>query len=370
MAIGTTAALILGGSALAGAGASVYAGSQQAGAARDASAAQVAASQEANRLNKYMYDQTRADFTPYRQVGTNALLQINDLLGIPRAGGGTPVNALMAPGGAPAPQGNPEADTLAQIRSGLQAWEQSLPGNAAPIIQMIDGGASLQNVQAALNSLRATTTNSRNTAFLDPLIQKASDFSGGYGQIDYGNGVSTPVGTAPASAAFDNSPAGIQARRDAAFSSFRADPGYEFALEQGGKSLERSAAARGILNSGATARALTKFGQGLADQQYGNYFNRLQSAAGIGQSATNSTAGAGARYAEGSGNALMAGGAARASGYLGAGSAWANAAGGVAGSIGQGVENYFLLNALNRRGGGGYDGGSAFAAAPYNSFWG
>lgn len=348
-------AWVMAGSALLSTGASIFGGSKQADAAKDASAAQLAASQETNKLNKYMYDQTRSDFAPYRQVGTNALLQINDLLGIPRAGSGG--NALMQGGGGAAPQGNPEAATLAQIRSGLEAWDKMLPGNARPIMQMIDGGASLQNVQAALSSLRATTTNERNTAFLDPLIQKASDFSSGYGQIDRGDMAAT--GGVPGGSPFDNTPGGIQARRDNAFASFRADPGYEFALEQGGKSLERSAAARGILNSGATARALTKFGQGLADQQYGNYFSRLQSAAGVGQSATGSTANAGQNYAQAGGNALMAGGAARASGYTGAANAWGNAAQGVAGSLNQGFENYFLMDALkNRGGGGGWYGGA------------
>jgi len=52
------------------------------------------------------------------------------------------------------------------------------------------------------------------------------------------------------------------------------DPGYGFRLSEGLKALERSAAARGGLLSGGTGKALTRYGQEAASQEYGNAFNR------------------------------------------------------------------------------------------------
>lgn len=46
------------------------------------------------------------------------------------------------------------------------------------------------------------------------------------------------------------------------------DPGYAFRLAEGQKALERSAAARGGLLSGATLRGTQRFGQELASQEY------------------------------------------------------------------------------------------------------
>lgn len=51
-------------------------------------------------------------------------------------------------------------------------------------------------------------------------------------------------------------------------------PGYQFALQQGLQGIQRSAAARGTLLTGGTLKALQQYGTGLADQTYGNVFNR------------------------------------------------------------------------------------------------
>ena len=61
---------------------------------------------------------------------------------------------------------------------------------------------------------------------------------------------------------------------DPASVSMSQDPGVAFRLKQGQQTLENSAAARGTLLSGATAKALVDYGQGAASQEYGNAFNR------------------------------------------------------------------------------------------------
>ena len=53
---------------------------------------------------------------------------------------------------------------------------------------------------------------------------------------------------------------------------------YRFRFNQGQQALERSAASKGMLNSGNTLAALADYGQGAASQEYGNEFNRLSSA--------------------------------------------------------------------------------------------
>lgn len=52
------------------------------------------------------------------------------------------------------------------------------------------------------------------------------------------------------------------------------EPGYAFARDQGMQAIEHSKAAGGIYNSPATLKELARFNTGLADQTYGNVFNR------------------------------------------------------------------------------------------------
>lgn len=72
---------------------------------------------------------------------------------------------------------------------------------------------------------------------------------------------------------------------------FQTDPGYQFQLDQGNENILRNQARTGQLNSGATNVDLLNYGQGQAQQQYGNYINRLQPFLSLGQSAATGTAG-------------------------------------------------------------------------------
>ena len=111
-------------------------------------------------------------------------------------------------------------------------------------------------------------------------------------------------------------------------SQFQADPGYGFRMSEGMKALERGAAARGGLLSGATLKGIQRFGQDLGSQEYQNAFNRyqaerqarlapLQSLAGVGQTTAQQLGQAGQQMASNVGEALTSGAAARASGYVG-----------------------------------------------------
>jgi len=90
-----------------------------------------------------------------------------------------------------------------------------------------------------------------------------------------------------------NGPQGNQAATQA----FQVNPGYQFALGQGIQALDRSAAGSGMFGSGNAAMALNDYGQGMANQQYGNWLSGLSGlnnqglAAATGQTARSKTLG-------------------------------------------------------------------------------
>ena len=55
---------------------------------------------------------------------------------------------------------------------------------------------------------------------------------------------------------------------------FQTDPGYNFRMAEGLKALERSASARGLLQSGGTLKGIQQYGQNIASDEYQNAFNR------------------------------------------------------------------------------------------------
>ncbi len=133
---------------------------------------------------------------------------------------------------------------------------------------------------------------------------------------------------------------------------FQADPGYGFRLSEGQKALDRQAAARGGLISGAALKGAQRFGQEMGSQEYTNAFNRyqterqarlnpLQSLAGVGQTSVNQLGQAGQAMASGVGEAGMQAANARASGYMGQ----ANA---LSGALGTGSNLYMQSQYMNR----------------------
>lgn len=100
----------------------------------------------------------------------------------------------------------------------------------------------------------------------------------------------------------------------AARARFQTSPGYDFQVDEGQRVLERGVAARGGLYSGSAGKALVKFGQGVANQDFGNHFSRLAglgstglSAAGSSASTVSNAAGARADALLGRSNALASG---------------------------------------------------------------
>lgn len=80
-------------------------------------------------------------------------------------------------------------------------------------------------------------------------------------------------------------------------SSITSNPGYQFQLGQGQQAIDRSAASKGSLYSGATLKASQRFGQGLASTSYDNALSRFGNAAQIGATGVSGSAAAGTNYA-------------------------------------------------------------------------
>jgi hypothetical protein len=140
--------------------------------------------------------------------------------------------------------------------------------------------------------------------------------------------------------------------RSFSMADFQNDPSYQFNLQQGQQAIERSAAARGGLNSGGTMKSLAQYSQGLASQDYNNAFNRfqtdqsnrfnrLQSLATNGQAAQTGQNALGAQTAAAVGNNMQNAANASAAGTVGSANAISN-------GINQGTNTWMGMQYMNR----------------------
>ena len=102
-----------------------------------------------------------------------------------------------------------------------------------------------------------------------------------------------------------------QPAADAAMAQFQQSPGYQWQMDEGQRAVESSAAAQGLLRSGATLKALQERGQGLANQDFGSYYARLSDLTKLGQT----SAAGGAANAAYSADAALKGANAQSSIY-------------------------------------------------------
>lgn len=73
-----------------------------------------------------------------------------------------------------------------------------------------------------------------------------------------------------------------QGDQNNAFAKFRASPDYNFRFNEGQRALDRSAASKGMLLSGAQTKASQEYGGNLASGEYNNWFNKLSGMGGQG----------------------------------------------------------------------------------------
>lgn len=244
------------GAAVIGGVASNAAANKQAGAAKNASDAQLQATEDTNNLQYQMYLQNLQNEKPYQQSGNLALAALTGGLGL--AGGGGGFNT----GG-------------------------NSTGNVA-------GASTLGGDHAG-----ATYSNLYNDTIPD----------GGGTNAYYGNGVQNYGASAQQMNDAANQYQGAFTQTFTP-SDLTIDPSYQFRLDQGQKALQASAAARGGLLTGQGAADITNYAQGAASQEYqaafdrfqttqNNSYNRLAALAGVGQTAVANDNAAGTSTAQG-----------------------------------------------------------------------
>lgn len=259
-------------------------------AASDAANAQVQAAKNANALQKYMYDQNRQDSAPWRTQGASATNYIARLLGVPGAAE------------------NSVSDLELPVKPQLSDYVKSAAYNATTLP---NSAAKNKNNAKGLDAYNNAMTNYNNQ-----MASYNAQVSAAKQPIDLTD-------------------------------TLRSTPGYQFTLDQGTQAIDRNAAASGRLNSGATLKALQTYGEGVADQTYENYMNRLYSLAGLGQASTTSLGNLGANAANNMSANTMAAGNAQASGYINSANAINGAISGVGNTINGGLQNYMLMKYLN-----------------------
>lgn len=292
--------------AAVGVAGSAYSSNQAAGASADASKAaqegNLLAMLEAQRQEK----KADAKAKPYEQSGLGALDQLNYLMGL-----GDPTKLTKT-------ANNFDdaafiANRKAEYDKGIMAqYGKKNPAKAAALIAQADKdravkfakqGSAYEAFQKALGNKNITDS----SAFWKKRDQTTPT---GEGQPDsYGQ---------------------LQQRFNNAL--FEKDPGYQFRMDEGARAVDSSAAARGGLLSGAALKAMQRYGQGFASNEYdnaynrftndqGNRYNRLASMAGQGQVQVGNSAARGSQFASDMARGFTGIGEAKGAGAIGASNA-------------------------------------------------
>lgn len=221
------------------------------------------------------------------------------------------------------------------------------PAAGAAGNQAYNNSVNLGNQDNALLSPYTSSGREANNALsqiygLGPVVQSGDMYG------DYGTATGQGYGTQGAKDAQQN-----------AFTNFQSFPGYQFALDQGRKTVENSGSARGMTLSGAQDQALNKYGQGVASQGFGDYVGGLRGISGQGQAAAG-TIGSLRNQAELPGiQAQFQGGMAQANSYQ-------NSANALASGISGGINSLATIGAFGL--GGGFGGGDAGGGAATGNY--
>ena len=143
-----------------------------------------------------------------------------------------------------------------------------------------------------------------------------------------------------------------QPAADAAMANYQTSPGYQWQMSEGLRATDAGAAAQGMLRSGAALKAEQTFGQGLANTDFGQYYQRLMGISTLGENAAAggaATAQTGASLAQGAGNT-------QASIY-----------GNLAGGLGSTVNGLFQNQAVRDQVGGWFGGNAVSPSTVSNN---
>lgn len=318
-------------------GASIIGGAIEGKAASDAADTQAQAAAIAAEETRRQYDLTRGDLAPYRDIGAASFRELANRLGLPGYAGGTTTT------GAPSANAQREFDLAQAELNRLRARQNP------------QGAGSVDPRTAADNLARYGIYSYPDAYQRGPL---ASNNAGQLGQ-QYWDALRkaeermkrAEQSLASSRQSVTSGPSANAGSLLAPFQ-FETEPGYQFRLGEGAKAVENSAAARGMQLSGATLKALQRYNQDFASNEYGNAFGRdfnrrnqiynfLSGPAQMGQNAAAQTAGFGAQATQNINEANAQGANAIAAGQVGR----ANA---LSGTIGD-VAGYYRLQNLLRQ---------------------
>jgi len=313
------------------AGASVLGGLFGSSSASNAANAQTAATNKANDLQKYIYDNNVRLNQPVIDAGNTSRNKLMELLGL---GGG----------GGQAPQ---STQTYAQLRQSLAPQFTKTGQIMSPVMgegnvptgawEYKDGAPTID--ESGLNS-----------AIQQQLSQQSSQTP------------QTP------SADFGS------LSRNFTGSDLQNEPGYQFGMNQGLMALDRKNAAGGGYFSGQALKAAQGFAQDYAGTKFNDAFNRdntnktrtynqLSNLAGAGQLGVNNVGSLGGQYANQVGSNLTGLGNAQGAASIASGNAWGGALNGAANNF----QQYNMMNKLMSQpspwsgtGYGGYNNDSSY----------
>lgn len=327
------------GAGIGGVGSVIGAG-MQSSAASDAADKQASAANQSNQLQKQIFEQQEADQAPWRQAGISALYGPGGLFVRKDGGQGLvsdPTQLAAAKDKFIQDKMNEAKQQRQNVWDGLSGLQKNAIGQDKFFAQNSDDVYRQQAEQAWNDSPQSKQTYSDFSQYqVDPSLTKSFTAD-----------------------------------------DFQKDPGYDFRMQEGQKALERSAAAKGGLMGGGFGKALSRYGQDYASNEYQNAynrftndqtnrFNRLSSLSGLGQTANAQLGQAGQNYANQAGQNMM--GAANAQGA--AGIASANAWGGAASNLGNLGMQYGYLSALGNKPGQNWmqQSTTALAGEPTNNY--
>lgn len=423
-----TAAAIAGGAALAGSAVAAHgagsAASTESNAALQAAQLQHDSSQQALNFQKQQYNTTQSELAPFLQSGQSATANLDYLLGIgpnptapPSSTTGTPgVPATMSgtnpttgtilPPTAPRPGApvltNPgakvqSAGQFGDVLTAGQGITGASPSGAPGAIPPGYAGQSFNSLtqsgdpNVSPNQQTTQQWKAQGIPFQNITTSDGRTVSVRTDQAGPQASAAPPTGIQPSSSALVNPDLGAYGSLSKGWDqTFQApnqlteqnDPGFQARLNLGETALNNSAAAKGNLLTGGTARDVNQFAQDYASNEYGNVYNRamntfdtnyntfsadqtskynrLASLAGVGQQTASQLGTLGQNNANNTGNLLIAGGnaqasginnaaAATASGYQNQGNIYGSALSGIGGQAAGLAQLYALLNQQNQQ---------------------
>lgn len=274
MAIATGTALLA--SAAIGGAATLYGASKGAKAAQQAGELEYRASQENLALQKQIYEQSRADNEWQRQLGMSAGSALSTAFGLSAPG---PTSAPSMTGksyGGYAGTSPVEGYPVGPMTGGADyaAYVAQYPDVAAEGRRVLsqtpgyigDLNGDGQETVEDYGVYHAKTFNDRPVPTLQTQAPPAPSMTGG-AQTQAPAGYSDPTAAGGYTMA-DRTP---MAPLNISAEAFRADPGYEFAVEQGNKALGNIASANRGLMSGQRMKAAARYNVGIADQEFDDW---------------------------------------------------------------------------------------------------